>query len=234
MAEEETTTSEEEHEPLAREGEYIAPEWEKEAYHCPRCGVLAPQQWERLLYKARYQNSWNYAQAALARCGNCRGEQLWIVNDNGLPNMVRPLAKGGPRPHVDMPKDVRDDYEEARSIVALSPRGACALLRLAVQKLCNDLGETGTNINDDIAALVKKGLPVEVQQSLDALRVIGNNAVHPGELDLKDDHETATALFGLLNFIVEDRIAQPKKRAAIFAKVPQKALDAIKKRDSTP
>jgi len=130
-----------------------------------------------------------------------------------------------------MPKDVREDYEEARSIVSLSPRGACALLRLAVQKLCGELGEPGKNIDKDIANLVGHGLNIEVQQALDSLRVIGNNAVHPGEMDLTDDTETATALFSLLNFIVEDRIAQPRKRKAIFDKLPEGARAAIQKRD---
>jgi predicted naringenin-chalcone synthase len=132
-----------------------------------------------------------------------------------------------------MPEEVQKDFEEARTIVMQSPRGACALLRLAVQKLCSELGESGTNINDDIAALVQKGLSVEVQQALDSLRVIGNNAVHPGEMDLTDDTETASALFELLNFIVEDRISQPKKREEIFAKLPAKAVAAIQRRDGS-
>lgn len=130
-----------------------------------------------------------------------------------------------------MPDDVKADYEEARRVVALSPRGACALLRLAVQKLCIDLGEAGAKINDDIASLVEKGLPVEVQEALDSLRVIGNEAVHPGELDLRDDVETATALFDLLNYVVKDRIAEPKERRRIFGLLPEKKRDAIAKRD---
>lgn len=77
--------------------------------------------------------------------------------------------------------------------------------------------ESGQDINDDIGALVKKGLPVEVQQALDSLRVIGNNALHPGELDLRDDIETALALFGVMNYTVEQRIAQPKKLQALYA-----------------
>jgi hypothetical protein len=132
---------------------------------------------------------------------------------------------------LEMPTDVREDYEEARAIIGQSPRGACALLRLAVQKLCKDLGESGENINADIAALVQKGLDVEVQEALDTLRVIGNNAVHPGEMDLKDDIETASALFSLLNFIVDDQIAQPRKRKAIFERLPPGAREAIHKRD---
>ena len=131
-----------------------------------------------------------------------------------------------------MPEDVKEDYEEARLVVEVSPRSAAALLRLALQKLMRHLGESGENLNDDIANLVKKGLPEKIQKALDALRVIGNNAVHPGELDLRDDKETALALFELLNMIVEVMITQPKKVNEIYDKLPKGAKEAIKKRDN--
>jgi len=134
-------------------------------------------------------------------------------------------------PHEDMPADVRTDYEEARQIPANSPRGAAALLRLGIQKLCVYLGESGKTINDDIAALVKKGLPVEIQQALDIVRVVGNNAVHPGELNASDVAAVSSALFDLVNQIIEERISRPKKLQAMFAKLPQSAQQAIKKRD---
>jgi len=42
------------------------------------------------------------------------------------------------------------------------------------------------------------------------VRVIGNEAVHPGKLDLKDDRDTATRLFKLVNIIAEQMISNPK------------------------
>jgi predicted naringenin-chalcone synthase len=109
--------------------------------------------------------------------------------------------------------------------------GACALLRLAVQKLCIELEQKGENLNEDIGNLVKKGLSVEVQQALDALRVIGNNAVHPGELDVADDVRRAIALFECLNLIVEQLIAQARRVADLYSNLPQAALQAIEERD---
>lgn len=130
-----------------------------------------------------------------------------------------------------MPDEVIALYREASEIITASPRGAAALLRLAVQVLCKELGEKGENINDDIRDLVKKGLPTIVQQSLDIVRVTGNNAVHPGQIDV-DDSSVCGSLFNLLNVIVEYMIAMPKKVSGLYAGLPASALNQIDKRDA--
>jgi hypothetical protein len=86
-------------------------------------------------------------------------------------------------------------------VFGASPRSSAALLRLAIQKLCKHLGFPGDNINADIKAMVGQGLAVQVQRALDIVRVIGNEQVHPGVLDVRDDPEMATRLFELVNFI---------------------------------
>jgi hypothetical protein len=147
--------------------------------------------------------------------------------------MIYPTGGAAPLPNPDMPTDVRQDYEEARSILSISPRGSAALLRLAVQRLCKHLGQPGENINADIAALVKQGLPVTLQKALDSLRVAGNNAVHPGQLDIYDTPEVATRLFGLLNIIVDNQITQPKAIGELYdTTVPADTQQHIAKRDA--
>jgi hypothetical protein len=93
------------------------------------------------------------------------------------------------------------------------------------------LGEKGKDLNKDIASLVAKGLPLNVQQALDACRVIGNNAVHPGEMALTDTPDVALQLFRPINFIVEDRITRPAQIAHLFQSLPETAKVAIEKRD---
>jgi hypothetical protein len=145
--------------------------------------------------------------------------------------MIVPSSAPVPPPHLDLPHSCVDDYNEARDIVARSPRASAALLRLTIQKLLSELGEKGKNINEDIGSLVSKGLPVEVQQALDYCRVVGNNAVHPGEIEISDNPEVAHSLFEMVNFIVEVRISQPKKIADLYNVLPQGALKAVEKRD---
>lgn len=91
--------------------------------------------------------------------------------------MVIPDMEGIPYPNDDLSDEIKGDYAEARSILIRSPRGAADLLRLALQKLCKSLGESGKDINADIANLVKKGLRQSIQKALDTVRVIGNESV---------------------------------------------------------
>lgn len=135
-------------------------------------------------------------------------------------------------PHLDMPINIVEDYNEARSVFSKSPKASVALLRLAIQKLMKELGEKGENINSDVKSLVSKGLPIEIQKAFDYCRVVGNNAVHPGEINLNDTPEMGQHLFSMINFIIEDRITRPKSIASLYDKLPETAREAIAKRDA--
>ena len=174
---------------------------------------------------AKYIN-WGVRNLYLSKCYSCKEIAVWVHD-----RLLFPPAAEGPPPNPDLPTTVRLDYEEASRILDLSPRGSAALLRLAIQKLCAELGETGENINEDIASLVKKGLAPLVQRALDSVRVIGNEAVHPGQLDLKDDRDTANQLFKLVNIIAEQMISNPKHVDELYAKLPEGKRQAIEKRD---
>lgn len=163
----------------------------------------------------------------LSQCFACDELSVWVGA-----RVLFPPSRQGPAANPDLPTGVADDYEEASRILNLSPRGAAALLRLAIQKLCAHLGEKGKNIDEDIASLVKQGLSPMVQKSLDAVRVIGNEAVHPGTLDLKDDIDTAQKLFRLVNIIAEQMISHPKHVEEIYGKLPEAKRKAIEQRDA--
>ncbi|MCB2193197.1 MAG: hypothetical protein KQI62_16615 [Deltaproteobacteria bacterium] len=79
--------------------------------------------------------------------------------------------------------------------------------------------------------MLKKGLPVETQQALDVVRMVGNNAVHPGEIGHDYSPEIAATLFDLINRVVERMISQPKRLSDFYTSLPAGALEAINKRD---
>lgn len=161
-------------------------------------------------------------------CARCTGVAVWVRD-----KMIHPELTVGVVANEDLPAACKADFEEARTILPRSPRGAAALLRLVIQRLCGELcpDQSGADLNRLIATLVAKGLDVRVQQSLDVVRVIGNEAVHPGQLDLRDDTKTVQALFELVNIICDQLISQPKKIGAMYASLPREKLQQIERRD---
>lgn len=191
----------------------------------------------------RHIVDWEHISFRAAECGACEKLSFWKVDPDPedfmemtprkIGEMIYPNVVAAPSRHVDLPESCWDDYEEARQIAGLSPRGAAALLRLVVQKLCKELGKAGKQINEDIASLVKDGLPVRIKEALDIVRVTGNNAVHPGTLTRDDHAAQVNSLFMLVNIVVDQMITQPKKIAAMHAALPPSALEAIKRRDGS-
>lgn len=163
----------------------------------------------------------------LSKCYVCRKICIWKHK-----RLLWPFVRGGPTPNPDIPEYILRDYVEAQSIIDLSPRGAAALLRLCVEKLCKHLDAKGDNLNSQIGDLVSRGLHPMVQQSLDAVRVIGNEAVHPGKLDLRDDRETSEVLFRLVNLITEKLVTEPKHVLGVYSSLPESIRKSIEKRDS--
>jgi len=207
---------------------FTAPKCQEQAFNCPHCGAFANQVWYSTLCAHPGVGSRKVKDIDFAYCAHCGKYSLWHQE-----RMIYPSSGTAPLPNPDLPHDIKTDYEEARSIVSLSPRGAAALLRLAIQKLCKHLGEKGKDINTDIANLVKKGLPEKVQKSLDIVRVVGNNAVHPGQIDIKDNPEIAENLFSLVNLIAEVMITQLKHVDELYNKsLPKSQRETIRKRDN--
>ncbi len=164
---------------------------------------------------------------AVSTCFHCGEPSLWFDKQ-----LVFPKSRLTQTPNPDLSVDIITLYNEASSIVTDSPKGAAALLRLALQKLLIQLGKCGKNINQDIKELVSEGLSPKIQQALDLVRVVGNNAVHPGEINLDDNKEIALKLFQILNFIAEEMITKPRELEELFnSTIPEVTKEHIRKRD---
>lgn len=226
---------------------YYPPKHAEGQFHCPYCEVYAKQLWSHIqagadvyvkranyggilrasnitgltMFSANLPEAWTFSQ-----CEHCNNIMIWF---NGL--IVYPKKTLVEQPNQDLSKDIQEDYIEAANVLGDSPRSAAAILRLVLQKLCKQLGEKGENINDDIACLVKKGLNPAIQKSLDVLRITGNNAVHPGELNLTEDKERVLKLFDLINFVAQKMITEPKEINAFYEELPEGAKKAVEKRD---
>lgn len=174
-------------------------------------------------------------------CHHCKLESIWISRyvdnfyDITSSQLIYPDTDIAVLPATDMPEDVKLDFEEAKSIFNKSPKAAAALLRLSLQKLCKYLGEPGENINKDIKSLVEKNvLSAGITKAADTVRITGNNAVHPGEMNDEDVDFVASKMFDLINFIVVKTITEPKELEALYTKTPEGARKAVEKRDTPP
>ncbi|MFT6954666.1 MAG: hypothetical protein ACJAY1_001786 [Glaciecola sp.] len=167
-------------------------------------------------------------------CGNGSVWKQFERKDNYNYNLrlVDPILSNAPERAADMPEEIAKDYEEARLVFIQSPRAAAALLRLALQKLCKHLGEPGSHIDTDIRSLAKRPeFGERLIKAADTLRIAGNNAVHPGEMNEEDIDNITNGLFDLLNLIVHAGISQPKKWDAMYQGLPEKPRLAAEKKD---
>ncbi|MBU4069877.1 MAG: DUF4145 domain-containing protein [Nanoarchaeota archaeon] len=203
------------------------PETKANSFTCPHCGVHAMQNWSDLMTQFDGRGGWiRQKDMIVGLCDHCSKITIWL-NDE----MLFPSKPSVPTSNEDLEEDIKKDYNEAAEIVEKSPKSAAALLRLAIQKLCKQLGEKGENINNDIGELVKKGLPAKIQKSLDIVRVVGNESVHPGQINLDDNKETAYKLFDLINLIANTMITQPKEIDNLYNNLPTEKLKSITERD---
>ena len=201
---------------------YYPPICESKEFHCPHCGVFAHQYWSSC-----FSDGHLVQHLRISACCHCGKIMLWY-NEKPL----YPSANSIEAPHNMMPDEVSKIYSEARDIASDSPRSAAALLRLALQLLLKEIGGKGENINDDIGTLLRNNIiNPGVQKACDVLRVTGNNAVHPGIIDVDDDLELTISLFGLLNYIVKESIERPAELNALFEKLPDGAKKSIEMRD---
>lgn len=213
--------------------DYVEPKFHGDAFNCPHCNAFAQQEWENLASDKEFS-------FARSLCIRCREYSLWRYKQSeyGIYDtfMIYPQKLTAPIADDDMPDGVKELYNEARAISALSPRAAAALLRVSLEKLTEHLGENTGDLNTRIGNLKKQGLPAKVIQSLDIVRITANEGgSHAGEIDLtgKDNSEIVSRLFKLVNFIVEKTITDSKEIENMFCALPENKREGIKNRDKT-
>ncbi|MED3710046.1 DUF4145 domain-containing protein [Peribacillus frigoritolerans] len=229
----------------------VNPSYYLDAFNCPRCGVLAPQEWfpiykssENGLTLTRQKSIGGprvYSQVnsigkldwdlTLSICNHCSKYTVW---ENQL--MIYPFETKLPDPHEDLFGDVKGIYEEAALVYKHSPRAAAALLRLGIETMIPQLEEYNIKkgkINNMIGELVKKDIPEHIQKGLDLIRIYGNEGIHPGEIDLNDNHETVEYLFELINYMTEELITKKRKLNEFYSKLPSGKLKGVVNRDKS-
>lgn len=228
--------------------EFYPPAHARSEFHCPHCGVYAHQLWSHIEgvgdrhsnhnpFAGEYTHLSNLHETdsfkglmgeeyTISYCEHCGEIALW---NNA--QIIFPKTELTDDPNDDLSDEIKLLYNEARAVVNDSPRAAAALIRLALQLLCKDLGGKGKNINEDIKTLVARGLDSRVQKAMDTLRVVGNNGAHPGEINLNENREKVIKMFDIINFIAQKMITEPSELDRFFDDLPEGVKRAIDSRD---
>src|SRR5438094_313478 len=123
---------------MSQGNKHVPPSLEANAFNCSYCRVYARQHWSWLNAQSRADgkgfDKWDQ-RFRISYCESCDYPTIWLGEI-----MIFPSALPAEAPNSDLPDDIKLDYDEAREIANHSPRGAAALLRLAIQKLCKHLG----------------------------------------------------------------------------------------------
>ncbi|WP_231724828.1 DUF4145 domain-containing protein [Alistipes onderdonkii] len=138
---------------------FIKPQLRKTIFSCPHCHAITQHDWMDIGF---YHDGSTHdidqfggkaSDTMIAMCLACQGKTFWHKD-----KLLYPM-EAAPEPNPDMPACVLSLYGEAGEIYSKSPRAACALLRLAIERLCNELVGEEDTIDKNIAKLVKDGLP---------------------------------------------------------------------------
>lgn len=118
----------------------------------------------------------------------------------------------------EIPKQYSEDFLEAQKILYISPKASAALTRRTLQQILREEYNIKRKfLSEEIKEFCSKsGIPSQLSDSVDAIRLIGNFAAHPSK-DLKTgeivsvEEGEAEWLLEILNDLMDFTFIQPKK-----------------------
>lgn len=114
------------------------------------------------------------------RCSNAVCGNIAVTTINRISGKQIDLVPQVTMTHYPeyIPKQIRQDYEEANAILEASPKAAATLLRRCLQGMIHDYWDIHEkNLNAEITALKDKVSSAQ-WKALDALRKVGNISAH--------------------------------------------------------
>lgn len=169
------------------------------------------------------------------RCPNdsCRKETILAYGENNyIENnsvSIYPESSAIQFPEY-VPKAIRQDYEEACSILKKSPKASATLSRRCLQGMIRNFwGITKNRLIDEIQALQDK-VPAAQWAAIDALRKLGNISAHM-EKDVNTivdiDVGEADALLSLIELLIEKWYINRNEEQELYKRITE--ASALKK-----
>lgn len=188
-------------------------------YKCPFCDeFMSISQMTRAVRRFNFYNddlapgtNSSHLEVTLMQCPNdeCRKISVFAQGVNGFIDeeyvSIYPRAVFEIFPDY-VPEAIRSDYEEACTILELSPKAAATLARRCLQGMIHDFwGIHGKNLNAEITML-KDHVPASQWKAIDAVRSVGNigaHMEHDVNLIVDIDSSEAQKLIMLIEHLIE-------------------------------
>ncbi len=172
-------------------------------------------------------------------CPSCGKISLFATdmgeNTNFPKRQILPLSSSKQYPEY-VPFQIRQDYQEAYSILELSPKASATLSRRCIQGMIHDKWHIVLkNLNQEISALKDKIDPT-LWSAIDALRQLGNIGAHM-EKDINVivdiDSGEAHKLLALVEILIKDWYIVPHEREELLSSIVQINTDKQHERKKT-
>jgi hypothetical protein len=156
----------------------------------------------------------------MSKCISCGMLTVWLGD-----KLLHPMTFET-EPAEDMPANVRESFVEACSIARLSPRAACAMFRVTLERLVNYVATARAiplKETDRLFDKIKKlNLPEDTMRLFSTARLVGNSGAHSSlktnEIDFsgEDTFEVtvnmAELINGLVRILVSPYVAEQRLR----------------------
>lgn len=159
-------------------------------------------------------------------CPNCR-RTIFTAKYTGLKmpkNTIIPIYPLSPaRQFPDyIPESIRQDYEEAYSILSLSPKASATLSRRCLQGMIRDFWKISERtLFEEITALKDK-IPASQYQAIDALRQLGNIGAHMEKdtnLIIDIEPQEAQYLLKLIELLLQQWYVERHEQEKLYADI---------------
>lgn len=205
-------------------------------FTCPFCQSTVPitkdtASSSSLTFQSPLVTSPTYSDSSLIsvkflQCPQCEKISVQIIGKGtqypqGYSQWFFPPSKAKQFPDY-VPGPIREDYEEAFSILSLSPKASATLSRRCIQGMIRDKWQISKkNLFEEITEL-KPMIDPELWKSLDATRQLGNIGAHM-EKDVNTiveiDEKEAETLILLIEILIKDWYITPYERSQLFASI---------------
>lgn len=159
-------------------------------------------------------------------CPNCR-RTIFTAKYTGLKmpkNTIIPIYPLSPaRQFPDyIPESIRQDYEEAYSILSLSPKASATLSRRCLQGMIRDFWKISERtLFEEITALKDK-IPASQYQAINALRQLGNIGAHMEKdtnLIIDIEPQEAQYLLKLIELLLQQWYVERHEQEKLYADI---------------